>query len=222
MRKLLKIYDAVIVLGKNWKQYPPTGANPKNFTLELSVESQLSALAAGEMFREGLVKKIILSTGKTAGRNFPSEAAAMKKFMKKYFPRVPAKTIILEERSFDTATNVIEVKKIVKKHGFNNLALLTTKAHMPRADKLFRHFGLKVHDIYSEDEVKKISIRHRKLVKKYENSRKIKVEKIKELLLRQLLVLDPKGKHLRGLTKRIRNQTATDTARSKSRGHPSL
>ncbi len=201
-------YDAVIVLGKNWKKYPPAGASPSNFHLELSPGSQLSALAAGEMFREGLVKKIIFSTGKTAGENFPSEALAMKVFMQTKFPEIPAEGIILEETSFDTPTNAIEVKKILEKLGFNRLALLTTKPHMPRADRLFQGFGIKADDFYSEKEVKKISDEYKRFAQDYENSKQVKLEKIKEFFLRLFLVFDPKGKYLQGLTRRFRRQAA--------------
>lgn len=204
-----KPYDCVIVLGKNWEEYPDNNFSDDKKPIELSVESKITSLAAGEMYSTGLVKKILFSTGHTAGPNFPSEAEEMKKFMKDKFPEIPEKDIILEEKSFDTPSNAREVKKILKKHNFKKLALLTTKAHMLRADKLFKHFGIKVDDFYSEEETKKISKHYKKFVKEYSKSKRAKVEELKELLLRQFLILDPQGKFLENITRRIRNQTVS-------------
>ena len=203
-----KPYDCVIVLGKNWEKYPDNEPSSVGH-IELSVESKITSLAAGEMYSAGLVKKVLFSTGHTAGSNFPSEAEAMKKFMKDKFTEIPDKDIILEEKSFDTPSNAREVKKIIKKYGFKKLALLTTRVHMLRADKLFRHFGIKVDDFYSEEETKKISSHYKKFVQKYSKSRRAKAEELKELLLRQFLILDPQGKFLENITKRIRRQTVS-------------
>lgn len=204
-----KPYDCVVVLGKNWEEYPGSGtaaADKKVGRIKLSVESKITALAAGEMYVSGVVKKILFSTGHTAGSDFPSEAAEMKRFMKERFPRIPGENIILEEKSFDTPSNAKEVKKIIKKYGFKKLALLTTKAHMLRADKLFKNFGIKVDDFYSEEEAKKISSHYRKFIEGYSKSPRIKIEELKELLLRQFIILDPKGKFLEKVTRRIRHQ----------------
>jgi len=201
-----KPYDCVIVLGKNWEEYPDNKLLTAKKAIRLSVESKITSLAAGEMYNAGLVKKVLFSTGHTAGPDFPSEAEAMKKFMKDKFTEIPDKDIILEEKSFDTPTNAREVKKIIKKHGFKKLALLTTKANMLRADKLFKHFGIKVDDFYSEEETKKISSHYKKFVQEYSKSKRVKVEELKELILRQFLILDPQGKFLKNITKRIRHQ----------------
>jgi len=42
-------FDAIIALGKNWKKYPPKES--VDFTLELSEESKMTTLAAGELYR---------------------------------------------------------------------------------------------------------------------------------------------------------------------------
>lgn len=215
-----KPYDAVIVLGKNWKQYPPDTVPVNTFKLELSIDSQIQAWAAGHMYEEGLVKKIIFSTGKTAGKHFPSEAKAMAEFMYKKFPNIPKQNVILEEKSFDTATNAQEILQIIKKRRFKKIALLATHTHMPRAHTLFKNFGIKTHDFYAEDEVKKISHNYKKFIDTYMQSPHFRIENMKEFLLRQFMIFDPKGKFLENLTRRIRHQEITARTAAASISQP--
>ena len=69
-------FQAVIVLGKNWREYPSEKPT-QDWKLRLSIESEMSALAAGELFKQGRTERIIFSGGRTAGKDLPSEAAAM-------------------------------------------------------------------------------------------------------------------------------------------------
>ncbi len=93
-REVPEHFDALVVLGKNWREYPP-GKEPQKFKLRLSIESKMSVLAAGEMFKEGLIDKIIFSTGKTAGKEYPSEGEEMIKYLKERYPDIPEEAIIL-------------------------------------------------------------------------------------------------------------------------------
>lgn len=104
------MFDALIVLGKNIG----VGWNREKIRKTphfLSDRSELSVFATGFLFDTGNFKQIIFSGGKTAGADYPSEAKAMKDFLLKEFPEIPEEKIILEENSFDTIENAIEVKK---------------------------------------------------------------------------------------------------------------
>ncbi len=150
------MFDALIVLGKNigvgW-----TREKIRKTPHFLSDRSELSVFAAGFLFKTGNFNKIIFSGGKTAGVEFPSEAAAMKEFILKKFPEIPENKIILEENSFDTIENAIEVKKIIKNLGLNQLIGLTTNEFAGRAKMVFKKEGLNLDFFKVNDELKKLS-----------------------------------------------------------------
>ena len=198
-------FDAVIVLGKNWQKYPPKNPSPE-WRLQLSQESRLSALAAGEMYAAGMVNKIVFSTGKTAGANWPSEAKAMADYMRARFKDIPEEAVVLEEVSLDTVQNAEEVLKILDQLHITKAALLTVGFHVPRAAQIFKNFGLPMsHAFAAEDFVTERSVHHQKFVDQFVHSSGVKLEKLKELLLRGLLVIDTKGAIPSMITKKIRN-----------------
>ncbi|MBU2564600.1 YdcF family protein [Patescibacteria group bacterium] len=193
-------FEALVVLGKNWREYPPKKAN-KDWPLRLSIESKMSALAAGEMFKAGLTDKIIFSTGKTAGKYWPSEAEIMSDYLKKNYS-IPDDAIILEKESIDTVENAEMVAEIIEKHNIKNIALMTSHYHLKRSVGLFNDYGMEVHSFPSEEMIKKRSSHYEKFVENYLKSGRVKKEKIKEAVLRSLLVIDSKGKIPRIITKR--------------------
>jgi len=196
--------EAVIVLGKNWRAYPPKNAS-EEWQLHLSIESKMSALAAGEMFKEGLTDKIIFSGGRTAGKDRSSEAKAMWDYLKKKYPDIPDKIIALEEESLDTAGNAEEVLKILQQYNIQDVALMTAGFHLPRAKKLFKEFGIETQGVPSEELLKKRSKHYERFVEKYLESGQVKTKGIKEMILRTLLFIDAKGKLPRLLTKKFRH-----------------
>lgn len=142
-------FDAVVALGKNWRRnlsgvtrqefthlvrdesgkplidWENNPLTNKSYRIYLSLESKMTALAAGQMYVEGKAGKIIFSTGETAGKDpegnpYPTEAEEMKRFMRIFFPKdvIPESAIELESQSFDTAGNAEEVKKCFKKKEF--------------------------------------------------------------------------------------------------------
>src|ERR1035437_5834978 len=150
-------FGAVIALGKNWR-LPITGG-PR---IDLSLESKMTALAAGQMYKDGKVGKIIFSTGKTAGKDsngndYPTEAAEMNRFMRIFFPldEIPVEDVIVEAESFDTAGNAQEVKQILQKENIKNPALLTVGFHLPRSKKLFANYGVGIRKAFSSEDVLK-------------------------------------------------------------------
>jgi len=197
-------FDIIIVLGKNWVEYPPNPL-PPDWKLELSLESKISALAAGEMFIQENTDTIIFSTGKTAGKEWPSEAAAMREFMLEYYPNIPLEKILLEEESIDTVGNAEEVAKMLKEwEECSRIGLVTIGYHLARSVKIFRRAGLKVIPIASEDLIR-CDLRHFSLLKKFESSNARRIEYVKEFILRMILRFDPDGRKLRLLTKKLRH-----------------
>ncbi|GEM_PF-1073893 len=214
--KTKPIYEAVIVLGKNLNLLgkPRARAGTKDV---LSAESKMSALAALQMYKSGQTQKIIFSGGKTSGPEWNSEAASMRSYI---FARanvmglkIPEDHIILEEKSFDTATNAREVAKLLGIDDLNSqdagtgrtdnqkLALITTANHLPRASRLFEAYGIKTHGIRTEEILKTRSQRHHKLGERYKKDLLTLIDGAKETILNFLLKFDPKGEALQKATK---------------------
>ncbi len=204
-------FDVVIALGKNWRL-----PIEKNSRIHLSLESKMTTIAAGELYIQGKVNKIIFSTGKTAGKDsegidFLSEAEEMKSYLRNYFSidQIPDEDIILEINSFDTAGNAEEVKKILETEKMERSLLLTVETHLERSQELFENHGVLIsNSLSSESVLRQRSKWHELLVEKYHSSKKHRQEKFKEKL-GQLLVatIDSKGKWLRSLTTLTRHRT---------------
>ncbi len=199
----------IIALGKNWKEYPPNSI-PPNWSLELSLESEITALATGILWHErGCADNIIFSTGKTAGKNWPSEACKMRDYMKEHYPNIPDNLITLEEVSIDTVGNAEEVQKLLPETILQNVILVTVGYHMSRSKKIFnkilRKKGYAVYPVVSEDVLLGSSAQYWDLVEKFQKSRARKIESVKEFILRMILRVDPDGKMLRKITKRLRH-----------------
>lgn len=198
-------FDVLIVLGKNiGVNYPPSRIRKTNYFL--SPHSKLNVLAAGDLFMAGKTDRIIFSSGHTSGSAYPSEAEAMRDYLRQKFPEIPEDAVILEERSLDTWGNAKEVRKIIKQHGFQNIGLLTVGFHLERAAFLFAS-----EEIYplplSTDSV--INVRKPKFKENYARTNLVLRERDKEkkALMVQALPLGI-GKHAVALIARItRNLT---------------
>lgn len=204
-------FDAVIALGKNWRL-----PIEKKGKLHLSLKSKMTTIAVGELYIQGKVKKIIFSTGKTAGKDskgidFPSEAEEMKLFLRKHFSidEIPDEDIILETNSFDTAGNAAEVKKILEAEKMERSLLLTIETHLERSQELFENYGVSItNSLSSESVLQNRSRWHELLVEKYHSSKKHRQEKFKEKLGKLLVkTIDAKGKRLRSVTTLTRHRT---------------
>ncbi len=154
-RKDAPEFGAVIALGKNWRL--PIDGGPRIY---LSLESKMTSLAAGQMYSDGRVGKILFVTGKTAGKDkdgnfYPTEGEEMYKFMRIFFPDIPAEDVIIEGESFDTAGNAEEVGKILKREQINDPALLTVGFHMPRSRKTFANYNVPIKAAFSSESVLK-------------------------------------------------------------------
>lgn len=194
----------LVVLGKNWRGYPPRN-RPEGWRLHLSIESKLSALAAGHFFRSGRTETILIATGKTAGPDWPSEADAMRRYLMRRFPDIPETAVLLEDASIDTAENAELVAHALRASSPRPITLLTVGFHLPRSLKLFSTYRIAVaRGIAAEDMVAQRSPRHRTFIAGYLKSQRVRRERAKEALLRLLLLVDPKAAIPRLLTRRRR------------------
>ncbi|HEX7734042.1 MAG TPA: YdcF family protein [Ktedonobacteraceae bacterium] len=195
----MPLHTALVLLGKNIG----IGSNPniiRKDNFHLSNETRLNVLAGGMLYQPDRV--IICSSGETTGP--PSEARAMKRYLRAHFPNIPEKEIILEEHknSIDTAGNAEEVAKIVREKGFKHVILVTVGYHLANAATLFERYGVPIEQrIAAEDVVRGRSLRHTHFLDIWEKIAKIKIEKKKELLRRNLLFIDRKGKLVRIITR---------------------
>lgn len=188
----------VVVLGGGFKK------NSKGN--RLGITTKMRVLAVGELFSQGLVDRIIFSGGRTAGEDNPSEAEAMKSFLLRKFPEIPQDSILLEDCSENTVENAQNTLKLMEEKGIKRAMLLTSATHLPRAMMLFRNFGVDVvKGIAAEDEFGKRSKHHKRLIEKIKRSRRIKREKIKELILRGILFIDRKGRIVGNLKEKSKN-----------------
>lgn len=212
-------FDAVIALGKNWRlpigkdNTHPLGGSPQ---IDLSIESKMTALAAGQMYVDGCTNKIIFSTGQTAGKDkqgnyYPTEAEEMKRFMRIFFPEneIPESAIETQTKSFDTAGDAEEDKKILEREDIKNVALLSVGSHLWRSKRLFENYGVRIKKaIASQDILKGRNPHYDKLIQDYFWSTRHLKEIIKETIgVGLVYTIDPKGERLRKATIKTRNRT---------------
>lgn len=88
----------------------------------------------------GLRTPILISGGKTAGINHPSEAAAVYAYFDKH--RAQITPVILEESATDTYENALQIAAIAQQRRTERVLLVTSEMHMPRALATFRGRGL--------------------------------------------------------------------------------
>lgn len=228
-------YDVFIVHGKNWannlgftdvlkrKAKRMLGKEPKKFRLKLSKDSRITALSAGIIWQEYKSKRekppiFIFSTGKTAGRKFegqelPSEAQAMRDYLKVRFPEIPDDNIKLEDYSYDTATNIVNCKKMIanlESQGgttIRRVSYLTVGYHLPRVYLLMDYYDLAIQKIYpTEQVIRSRSRRHDLFVQRYTHSKEWKKHQRGEALDRLEATLDPGQKKQSFVSKIIRHQ----------------
>lgn len=190
---------AIVVLGKNMG----IGSSPRDIRrndLHLSQESIFNVLATGAIYR-GYKERdeavdIIFSTGKTAGRKFDSEAAAMAKYFRSEFPDIyEGVTIILEEKSKDTGGNARKIRKLVKRNKYEEVILITVGYHLENAETLFERNGIPIiGGIASEDIVSENLEAKKEEVASWKESEKVKREKKKEQLRKKILIFDRKAR----------------------------
>lgn len=191
-------FDVLVVLGKNWRRDRSA----------LSVDSKMNALAVGELYCRNEAAAIIFSGGQTAGAEKPSEAAAMHAFFRRFFSPadVPAEVVILEERSIDTADNAARVRALLQARGLTGVGLLTTRRHLPAARRIFEAFDIPITRIYAAEDVLLARSRwYPPFIRQLSSSWYARIDRGLEGARRVLLLIDPRGKSLRPLTRVLRH-----------------
>jgi uncharacterized SAM-binding protein YcdF (DUF218 family) len=113
-------------------------------------------LYAAYLYKHGAAPHLLLSGGRidwlSAGDSPAQDMASLLALMD-----VPEDALWLEPRSLNTAENAIEAKKFLNPKGIQQIILVTSAAHMPRAVKLFEEQGFEVipaptdYDLTEED-----------------------------------------------------------------------
>lgn len=177
--------DAIVVLGKNigvdW-----TKDTVRAQRFHLSPHARISVDAAYLLYRAGVTRKIIFSTGKTAGGDIPSEAELMCGHLLRISRgKIPAEDLILEGISWDTNTNAKAVRRKMREHGLKKVALMSVGFHLPRAVYLFERAGIVPVQNYASEE--ELARRFPRFVENYIRSDlyKREVEKEKQVLSTQ-------------------------------------
>jgi uncharacterized SAM-binding protein YcdF (DUF218 family) len=123
--------DAIVVLGGSLKPRTSPGQEV------LLSDSSNRILHAARLYKNRKAKVIIACGG--AERDEP-EALAMKALLTEW--GVPEDAILIETKSLNTYQNAINVKPILKTHNLNNILLVTSAFHMPRALATFDTAGI--------------------------------------------------------------------------------
>lgn len=156
--------NVLVILGKNIG-VKSTPEKIRRTPDHLSPDSRINAIATADIVSDIFQPDyVIFSSGHTAGKSIPSEAASMNAFLTnntRRFPAIPKEIpVILEEKSIDTASNADEVSKIVseiEKDTNRNaqVILVTTGYHLGNAAKIFRDKRINVWDWngYASDDV---------------------------------------------------------------------
>ncbi len=135
--KLANHYNAVVVLSGMLNLNVDTS---KDIEFGGSVDRILAGI---DLVRNGKADYLIISggDGSLISRGL-SEARLLKKFAIKW--GINSQKIIIDADSRNTYENALESAKLVKKHDFDKLLLITSAFHMYRAHGCFRRAGLDV------------------------------------------------------------------------------
>jgi len=193
-----KTFRYAIILGSGMK------LDPNGETIGLTLDSKLRVLAGGLLAREGKVNELILTGGKTAGADNPSEAETMKLYLLRKYPDLADFPIRLEETSIDTATNAEFTSEMLRGDSEGPILLITNDYHMLRASKNFQNQGLNIEEMPAEEIVSERSSHHERFIREYLRSCEIKKKQAIEVALRGMMKLDPKGKLLTALAHKLR------------------
>jgi len=96
-----------------------------------------------KIFQSGKADYIIFTGGKLPWSDKPPESEVLKK--QAIMDGIEPDRVLTTGIAANTAEEANQVKKIVEKHSFDSVILVTSSFHMPRAKILFESEGVKVH-----------------------------------------------------------------------------
>ena len=188
--------EAIVVLSSDWKEL-----KNKSLGKRASVESRLRAIAAGELYIAGISDKIII-TGGVVDSQSRTIAEEMQRYLLTHFKDIPPEAVVLEEAARSTRENAQKVKEMLEGTGVQNIGLLTSRTHLKRAERVFRHFGMNVEQEFIAEEIVKkrknskgeLSKRHARFIQDYESkSPSVKSAIKRERFLKITRALGDKG-----------------------------
>lgn len=194
-------FDVAAVLGAGFRSV-------ENGQAKLTIDSRLRAIAAGIIASEGKASELIFSGGKTSGQEYPSEAEAMRDYLLVRFPELRDFPITLDEESIDTSQNAEFTSKVMKDKGLESALLITNEYHMLRSSRNFERKKVDVEPLPAEEVIEGADPKYhlyKNFVDKYLNSYDIKKKKAVEVVLRGIMAIDPDGKLLTALAKKMRH-----------------
>lgn len=97
---------------------------------------------AMDLYRRGRVHKIIF-TGGQGNRNEPTEAAAARAYA--ISNGIPARDILIEQRSHTTFENLVYAKQLADEHGLKQVLIVSDPMHMRRAIAMAQDVGLEAY-----------------------------------------------------------------------------
>jgi len=95
---------------------------------------------AVELYKNGTVKKIILTGGFGDGAQFSESEVARRYAIEQ---GVPATDLLLEKKSRTTLDNLRMARDLMKEHGFKDALLVSDPLHMERAAWMMQDLGMK-------------------------------------------------------------------------------
>ncbi|HWC57929.1 MAG TPA: YdcF family protein [Candidatus Paceibacterota bacterium] len=189
----------LVVLGK--------GIKKRGFFTELTPESRISATAAGLLFENEEFSSIIFTGGKTLGNQYASEAECMEDYLLENFTSILPSRVFVEPESIDTLGNINEMlhQGFIRFH--KPVDVLSTAQHIWRAKRMFRSIaGIDAKMIASQKVIQKYgSPEDNMILDEYEESSGFVYAAIKEFILNGIVLVDPKGKLLRHVTRLTRH-----------------
>ena len=175
-------FDVVVVLGGNIREVAPGKFKSTSFVEgpEKSIGGHSRTLAAAELYKKGISKNFLVSTGQTMVDELgivdptkPTESEVMMQEMVRY--GIPPENIEKEEISTTTQTNAIEVMKILRERGYRKVGFLTSFWHLERSMEFFKTQhpemdGIEITPLSSEDVIAQKSERHARIVDVVKNT----------------------------------------------------
>lgn len=153
MKTAMQHYDAVIVLGCNITPvedgFAPT--TYKDHDQYGMLAGEMNVIAAVHLLANRQTDTFVFSTGTSQktkaafGEDAPTEAevysidfvARLQRYRKEHHDaNLPEPTIILEDRSVNTYSNITEVLEIIRTQGWKKVAIMSARYHVPRVKAL--------------------------------------------------------------------------------------
>lgn len=140
-------YDAAVILGSGIRRAgggyrPVTYHDHDEFGM---VAGEIRVVAAAVLYEQQLAGTFVFSTGTSEktraalGPGVPAEAVVYSEdFLRRTASSArPAPTVILEDRSVNTYSNLVESIAIIREHRWARVAIVTARYHIPRVQALW-------------------------------------------------------------------------------------